>query len=537
MRKLGIIFFAVLLLIGCSTDQQTMQLIERAEGVVLEHPDSALHLIRSVDADAIRGEEDMSRYRLVMAEACYYNLIVPSRDSIAEPLFEYYLDSDDHAMRARALYQHALVMQSDGENAKAMYSLLEAEKSLSHTDNHRLAGLVHRTKGDVYGDECLFSNAKAEYEKAQEIFSRIGLNYHVFYCEYDIGYTLMCLHKFNEAETKLLNALEYAVAADNCEFTLLVLERLIDVYASLYDFVKIEDLLNQHEYICDLSPGLYYQYKAILFANRQIKDDAIACLSLVGDNDNLDYLSYIVYKLLGDSNTALMYYEKCIESQNALILSSLSAPTLNLQIEKQKQEYKFLKTKSENTVLHYTIVVIVVFGILIILIAYYRYKLLKQKYKAEQYLLVVEELSATHQQSNQMSKLIEALYSSRLEEMNKLYDVYYDSFGSEKQTRIVCEQLRKIIESVKSDKKRLKELEDIVNNYRSDVVVKLHDLCPNLSERQKRIALYSYAGFSLRAIALFMGSNPAQISKDKYKIKALLRNNGVLETDITIKYM
>ena len=251
----------------------------------------------------------------------------------------------------------------------------------------------------------------------------------------------------------------------------------------------------------------------------------------------MDYLSYIVYKLLGDSNTALMYYEKCIESQNALILSSLSAPTLNLQIEKQKQEYKFLKTKSENTVLHYTIVVIVVFGILIILIAYYRYKLLKQKYKAEQYLLVVEELSATHQQSNQMSKLIEALYSSRLEEMNKLYDVYYDSFGSEKQTRIVCEQLRKIIESVKSDKKRLKELEDIVNNYRSDVVVKLHDLCPNLSECQKRIALYSYAGFSLRAIALFMGSNPAQISKDKYKIKALLRNNGVLETDITIKYL
>ena len=185
-RLVGLLVF-VMLLVGCSTDERTMQLIEQAEQVMIDHPDSALNIIRSVDVESIRGEEDMSRYRLVMAEACYYNRIVPNRDSIAQPLFDYYLKSDDHATRARALYQHALVMQSDGDNAKAMYSLLEAEKSLSHTDNHRLAGLVHRTKGVIYHNECLFQLSLEEYRKSKLLFDEVGLEEHSLYSLHQVA--------------------------------------------------------------------------------------------------------------------------------------------------------------------------------------------------------------------------------------------------------------------------------------------------------------------------------------------------------------
>ena len=75
MRLLSGLLLIVLLLVGCSTDQQTLQLIEQAEQVMIDHPDSALRVIRSVDAKTIRGEEDMAHYRLVMAEALYKNYI------------------------------------------------------------------------------------------------------------------------------------------------------------------------------------------------------------------------------------------------------------------------------------------------------------------------------------------------------------------------------------------------------------------------------------------------------------------------------
>ena len=63
-------------------------------------------------------------------------------------------------------------------------------------------------------------------------------------------------------------------------------------------------------------------------------------------------------------------------------------------------------------------------------------------------------------------------------------------------------------------------------------MVKLNDECPSLSERQRRIALYIFAGFSLRAIALFMNSNPVQISKDKYKIKDVIKKGDVPSRDL-----
>ena len=127
---------------------------------------------------------------------------------------------------------------------------------------------------------------------------------------------------------------------------------------------------------------------------------------------------------------------------------------------------------------------------------------------------------------SQMNDSIDKLYKSRFKELNDLYDIYYDSVGSTRQMKIVFEQINNTINSIKCDKKRLAELEKIVNEYRGNMMSKLLDLCPNLSERQQKIALFSYAGFSLRAIALFMDSNPTQISKDKYKIKGIIKSCG-----------
>ena len=42
---------------------------------------------------------------------------------------------------------------------------------------------------------------------------------------------------------------------------------------------------------------------------------------------------------------------------------------------------------------------------------------------------------------------------------------------------------------------------------------KLRAELPNLSEHDYRLALYSFAGFSNRAIALFIDSDPVSVSK------------------------
>ena len=101
---------------------------------------------------------------------------------------------------------------------------------------------------------------------------------------------------------------------------------------------------------------------------------------------------------------------------------------------------------------------------------------------------------------------------------------------------MVFRQLQDTIESLKGDNARLEEMERVVNLYCNNIMAKLDEECPRLSERQRRIALYTFAGFSLRAIALFLNSNPVQISKDKYKIKDIIKRGNVPSQELFITH-
>ena len=71
-----------------------------------------------------------------------------------------------------------------------------------------------------------------------------------------------------------------------------------------------------------------------------------------------------------------------------------------------------------------------------------------------------------------------------------------------------------------------------MDEYRDGLVRRLKVLLPKLSERDYRVAVYSFAGFSNRAIAIFIDSDPVSVSKIKYNIKYKLK--GVETEDATL---
>ena len=163
------------LMVGCTTHHDVAKQIRRAESIVVDLPDSALGIMRSISPNVLRNKHDAAHYQLVYSEAIYYSGIDSDSDSITRPMAEYYMTSDNHAERARALYMHAYVLKTRGKKADAMLNLMEAESSCNHIDNPRLAGIIHRTKGEIYGDGCLFNNALAEYQAAKVNFIKAGL--------------------------------------------------------------------------------------------------------------------------------------------------------------------------------------------------------------------------------------------------------------------------------------------------------------------------------------------------------------------------
>lgn len=534
----------IIILEGCSVDSKTHKLIRHAEEIAMELPDSALRVVQSIDPKSVRGKHDRAHYKLVVAEAHYYNRLAVDRDTIAQPLFDYYIESDNHAERARALYQHAIVMQAEGENARAMYSLLEAEKSLTHLDNPRLSGLVHRTMGEIYGSECLFQNALEEYQKSKEHFDKAELSFHSAYALYNIATAYSKLRDYDNAIKYLLKSEEqfsengYSLYQFETQIELCYNYLQIDDFNSCANvFARIDKSAKIGYSYCD-----YYCIYAILSAHSGNFDDAKTYISKAKTEQiinpiQLAYSEYIIMKICGDDSDALTMYREMIAEQDKFVFNAINNSLLQSQVDLLSGQVASAKEIQQKTRLINYLFAIISAGIVLLFIYYIRNRQRKHQAEIKRYIDIIADMELMRKDNstnNMLNATIDRLYRSSLDEINELCEIYYEQSDSSRLASKIFAQVESNIERLKSDRKRIEELESAVNISHNDIMAKLREQCPGLTEREMRIALYSYAGFSNRAISLLVGANAETLPKIKYSIREHIKSANAIDCDMLI---
>lgn len=519
------LLFVMALTVGCSTDEHTAQLIARAERIAKEYPDSAHTIMRSVDPETIYGDRDMAHYRLVYSEALYYSKIDSDNDSLTRPMAEYYRYDDNHTERARAMYQHALVMFNGGKNAESMYYLLEAEKSLEHISNPRLAGLVHNLKGEIYGLECLFANSLEEYEKSAECYDETDLQYHKTDVIEDIGTIYKHLQEYDKAEHYLTQAVQLCIDHSYLQLLPYPLWSLAQIYIDTNRFDKCEDIIQcYHKYDCEFDDEQkYYYLSAILAANSKNHDDALEYLRIARNFPRNPYVEdlyfiHLVYKLIGDNEQALHYYTLSKKEQDELFLNVISVPILNAQLDALNSKIESEVQQSENSRLRYIIAIVSILFTLLSFIGYLRYRNMRQKRNIAEYISVISELQ---QSIKDISATPHREHSSSEDftELNKLCEVLYTYGDTSDVTRRIALSVTKSINLLKNDQKRIQDLERMVNQRYDNILVTLQERCPKLNAKDLRYILYHLLGFSPHSICVLLDVDAPFLSRLKYRIK------------------
>ena len=534
----------LIILEGCSVDSKTHKLIRHAEEIAMELPDSALRVVQSIDPESVRGKHDQAHYKLVVAEAHYYNRLAVDRDTIAQPLFDYYIESDNHAERARALYQHAIVMQAEGENARAMYSLLEAEKSLEHLDNPCLSGLVHRAKGEIYGNECLQKNALEEYQKSKEYFDKAELSFHSAYALYNIATAYSKLRDYDNAIKYLLKSEEqfsengFNLCKYDTQIELCYNYLQIDDFNSCANvFARIDKSSNIGYSYCD-----YYCIYAIISAHSGNLVDAKTYISKAKTEHiinpmQLAYSEYKIMKICGDDSDALTMYREMIAEQDKFVFNAINNSLLQSQVDLLSGQVASTKEIQQKTRLINYLFAIISASIVLLLIYYIRNRQRKHQAEIKRYIDIIADMELMRKDNstnNMLNATIDRLYRSSLDEINELCEIYYEQSDSSRLASKIFAQVESNIERLKSDRKRIEELESAVNISHNDIMAKLREQCPGLTEREMRIALYSYAGFSNRAISLLVGANAETLPKIKYSIREHIKSANAIDCDMLI---
>lgn len=534
----GCVVAFVLFFVGCTSDKESVSKIYQAEQLCLSAPHDAVEIMQSIDPMLLRGKHDKARYALVYSEALFYGDVDVKSDSLTRPMIDYYFASKHHNERARAFYQHAVILNRMGERAEAMLSIMTAEESIQHYDNPRLEGLICRLKGDIYASDCFFKDSFAAYEQSMKCFERAGLDEHRAFALYDMADAQDNQRNYEYAEQLYYEALEYAKVADNKMLLCGVLHGLCHVYSCTDRFDRCEEVLEMFvEYGCLLYyESFYYCLRAIVDSYAGNEAEALKNMELAEAADdahilNLEYTRYVINHNIGNHEEALYWLEQNKSRQDSLILNVLRQPVLSVQVdllqqgvEKEKRERMLVKQR--NMILFFAFLTVVA-----AIFIYLRLRLVARERDVAMYMDTIKEIGSS---TELLRNEVRDLYGERFKDLNRMCETYYEHGNTPREATKVFDEVKLTIESIKSDDNRIVMLERIVNLHHNNLMSRLRSECPKLNERELRVVLFSYAGFSTRAICIFMDTDLAALSRLKYKIKIKLNECGVSDAQAII---
>ena len=172
LQMISIIITATILclLTGCNFPSKERYQMARAEMLMHTLPDSALFILRNIEAGQLQNCHDRALYSLLYSQALDKNYIDITSDSIISTAVHYYSKSKNHNRKAQSLYYLGRTHYNGNEIEAAAEAFLKAKEAVLKTDNHFLSGQIYNILGKLYYEQQLFTEAADAYKNSSNLF-------------------------------------------------------------------------------------------------------------------------------------------------------------------------------------------------------------------------------------------------------------------------------------------------------------------------------------------------------------------------------
>lgn len=173
--KMKRIFYIIIWLLGflsstsCTQCHQPYALLVQANSVMEEYPDSALHILESIEPQQLGTQTDQAYYALLLTQARDKNYIVQTDDSLIRIAIQYYDSIGDIPMQAKAHYYKGCIYRDANLCGKAVQEYLTAIPLAKKAGNPKLQGLVYNHAGYLYYLQDLLEQADSIYQLTEQL--------------------------------------------------------------------------------------------------------------------------------------------------------------------------------------------------------------------------------------------------------------------------------------------------------------------------------------------------------------------------------
>lgn len=386
MKNILFILALFLAFTACSDQKAVTDVLNRAEVLMNEHPDSSLTLLRTLSFDDFQKESNRARYALLHSQALDKNYIDVTNDSLISVALEYYKDKDDVRSKFLSYYYMGRVHANGERYLQATSCLMEAEQLADEVGDDYLSGLLYSEMGRIYRLYYDYPKSLEAYQKAAGFYEQAGMIGHRNYMWYYQSQVYCNMNKFDESKSLLQESLASAEEEEDEVLVGLCLNDLLMLYVELNRMAEARMLYDEWLHLKQDSSGTSYLMGALarLCVSEQNYTDARFYLDKGWerarnhkDSVSLYLSSAMLSDRMGDGKKAYQELLTGVSMQNVNVRQSLEQPILTVQKDylSDKLEFQNYKLRVEK---HLRILYVIVFSLLLIIVVWWLLRKLRK---------------------------------------------------------------------------------------------------------------------------------------------------------------
>lgn len=540
-RILYIIFICIIpfFFSACNNPQPKASImLQKAEQLIDEYPDSALLLIDSIFyPEKSLNNEDYMRYlvRLVQAKKKTDNQI--SEDTLIFIARDFFTrkDKDPH-ITALSWYYSGCIFRENRELEDAMDYYKTAFTYAEKTGDVALQGLIIYNIGDLLVEQGLYKDALKKYKESAQLYCRNPEKLITCYGAQGRMFTL--IEEYDSAIVYFQRGLDLADSVDNKTLQSVLAQNISIVYRTTKQYDKAIDYLNQSFNLNNDSSRIlrYYLNLSRIYSDMGQSDSAYwysAKLKNQVDNHRGDMkLQASIYQVLasveknnGNYDEAFKYQDKYTTAIEKITEERLEQSVYEVQ---RKYDYEIMRNhyiQRISTLQSWAIIMLIAIVIGGALFSWYTLKQKTEYLKTQQQIEILRGISA------ELKKSLESKTSARNQNMRQLllwkFDVVkksalLDQFStSEMSASEMVKEFRKIVYNGKKDD-HWQHILSVINEMNEGVFEKMELLFPNLTETEQKIAVLTYSEMTVRDISIILNLSPNTVQKYRSDLRKKL---------------
>ena len=558
----NLFILSLLFLAACGTAYRPD--LNKAEALMIDHPDSSLNILEKIRIERVRGRKNKAKYALLYSQALDKNYIDVESDSIIRVARDYYAHRGSNEERAQAFYYYGIVANNAGDIDEAMKAFIPARIYAEKTDNEYVKGFIYSAIGNLYYDQNSLAEAIEQFDKAEESFIKTGRLMNQFVTVYRKGTIYRMLSQDSIALYNLQNA-EYiarilkdttSIININLSIAMCRIHNSNDVN---YIVKHKNDLFNIYkQYNKNTNPPSHYMpIGQIYFKINDIDSTNYFLRGYLLDNQHSNTNNIGIYATLSQNEKRAKNFEKALEYRE--LYNSLSDSLTKIQtenhIEKLEQKYKaqylqrsyeILEAKHKLQKVSNSLIMILTTIIGGVVLFLYRYIMMRNNQKIEEYRLYIEDVDSNYDNLTLKYKHLKELAASQCETADKLLQLLGRRIDSLKKLCDISitsvlphkfkERFKEYINLENKDNKAMAEDMITLANIMYNNTIARIDAKYGITDHEKTFCACVILDFSKEEIrVLFNHTNIASIYNTRCKIRDKFGMKG--STSDLLKYI